>query len=199
MKRIFLLLSLFMFGPVSPAWADVVPPDELVKDTSQRMIEVLRDKQEELKADPGLIYSLVDQILLPHFDFVAMSRLVLGKHWKEASREQRKRFVEEFRTMLVRTYASALNQYHDQEIEYLPVQISKNGKNALVRTEVKQGGSFPIPINYRLRLRKTGWKVFDVTVDGISLVTNYRSSFGAEIRKSGIGKLIAMLEERNKE
>jgi phospholipid transport system substrate-binding protein len=126
-----------------------------------------------------------------------MSRWVLGKHWREASEGQRVRFVEEFRSLLVRTYATALLEYSNQAVEVLPVRAAPDATDVVVRTEVRQPGAPPIPIQYSMNLEQGDWKVYDVTIDGISLVASYRSTFNAEASRGGLDRVIALLVERN--
>jgi phospholipid transport system substrate-binding protein len=172
----------------------------VVSNTTNRMLAVLEREREEIRREPGRIYELVDEIILPHFDFSRMSRWVLGKrYWQGASPAQREQFIHEFRTLLIRTYATALLEYSEQTVEFLPLKAKPDATQVLVRTEVRQPGAFPIPINYRMYLRDGRWRVFDVTIDGISLVENYRGSFAAELRRSGLADLIAMLAEKNQE
>lgn len=171
---------------------------QLVMDTSTKVLERLRQDREKLQANPELIYPLVEDLVLPHFDFERMSIWVLGKNWRKADKQQQQQFTEQFRTLLVRTYAKALLEYTDQNINYLPFHTEEDAKRVTVRTEVTQPGGVNIPINYSMFLNQDGqWKVYDISVDGVSLVTNYRSSFASEIRQGGIDKLLARLGEMN--
>ena len=197
MKKAVVAL-LLMLGLMPPALA-IQSPQTLVQETSEKMLAKLKAEKELLKQEPGRIYELVNEIVIPHFDFEYMSQLVLGKYWRRASAGQRHEFTEQFRTLLVRTYAKSLNEYSDQVINFLPFREVSGGGDVTVRTEVDQPGGFPIPIDYRLHQKGGAWKVFDVIIDGVSLVTNYRSSFSKEIRRGGIDTLIAKLAERNKE
>ncbi len=172
-------------------------PQALVKNTSERMLSVLREQREQLKKNPELIYGLVDDIVIPHFDFTRMSRWVLGKYWRQATPEQRKRFANEFRTLLVKTYATSLLEFIDDEFKYPPLRMKPGAKKVTVRTDVIRSGAAPVRIEYRLFKGKDGWKAYDVLVEGISLVANYRSSFAEEIRQGGLDKLIARLVEHN--
>ncbi len=175
----------------------VQKPQDLVMETTDKIIKILRNEQEAIKTNPQRLYEIVDGIVAPQFDFVRMSRWVLGKHWRKAKAEEKTQFAREFRTLLVRTYAKALNDNYDKKIEMLPARKKKGGKEVIVRTEVQQDAGFPIPINYKMYLADNTWKVFDVSVDGISLVANYRSSFAKEIRANGLPKLINRLAKRN--
>ncbi len=198
MRQLFyslILIPLLLLNS-SPAQA-VEAPDVLVKNTTEKMLAAMDAKSKDLEEDPTLIYGLVSDIVLPHFDFVRMSRSVLAKNWKSASREQKLGFVRAFRDLMVRTYAVALLEYTDQKIHVLPVKMKAGDKNVTVRMEVLQNGKPPVIINYRLGLKKKGWKVYDITVDGVSLIANYRTSFAAEIKQQGLDALIARLEKRN--
>ncbi len=197
MKRIT-VICVMLLGLISVPVSAITGPQQLVMQVSQTMLDRLAQEKELLKAEPGRIYGLVDKIVVPHFDFEYMSQMVLAKYWRRASAAQRQAFAAEFRQLLVRTYATSLKEYADQELIYLPFRKGKKNNLAVVRTEVDQPGGFPIPIDYRLRQNSSEWKVFDIVIDGVSLVTNYRTSFAKEIRKSGLDSLIETLAERNR-
>lgn len=179
------------------AAGDVLDPETLVRQTSERMLSVLKEQHDVIKAEPARLYGLVDDIVLPHFDFERMARWVLGKNWRQATPEQQQRFVVEFRNLLVRTYGTALLEYNDQEVRFLPLRMPADAQEVTVRTEVQKQGMMPITINYSMYRRDEGWKVYDVVIDGISLVSNYRTDFSAQIRSGGIDGLIARIAERN--
>lgn len=176
---------------------DVLDPETLVRQTSERMLTVLKQQHDVIKSEPARLYGLVDDIVLPHFDFERMARWVLGKNWRQATPEQQQRFVVEFRNLLVRTYGTALLEYNDEEVRFLPLRMSAGAEEVTVRTEIQQPGGLPIPINYSMYRRADGWKVYDVVIDGISLVSNYRTDFSAQIRSGGIDALIVRIAERN--
>lgn len=183
----------------SGAAAAAMSPRDMVIDTSQKMLAALKANKEILKQNPQRVYQLVSEIVLPHFDFTTMSKWVLGKNWRKLSPEQQQRFVTEFRTLLVRTYAVSLAEYKNEKLNYLPMPApAAAAQDVTVRTEVVRGGSATIPINYSLRLINGEWKVYDVVIDGVSLVVNYRTSFASQIREGGIDKLINQLAARNK-
>lgn len=172
---------------------------DVVRNTSSQVIARLQQEKARLDAEPGRIYELINELVIPHFDFYGVSRYVLGAAWKNASPEQQNLFVEQFRTLLVRTYANALRQYSENEIVYHPEQISEGSPLVIVRTEVKGvNGTNSIPIHYRMHTVDGAWKVIDVSVDGVSLVSTYRGSFASEIRKNGLDRLISRLTERNR-
>lgn len=180
----------------APALA-IQAPQELVQQTTDQITGVLRAEQDKISADPNYLLQVVDDIVAPHFDFDRMSSWVLGKYWRTAKPDEKKRFASEFRTLLVRTYAKALNDNYDKKIDMLPAREQADGSQVTVRTEIQQSAGFPIPIDYKMHIKDDSWKVFDVSVDGISLVANYRTSFAQEIRKDGLEKLIERLAERN--
>ncbi len=190
-----LVLSLIMIGAL-PVMA-ATGPEQLIKETSDRVIDEMRTNAEQFEDDPQGVYDLVNTVVLPHFDFVAMTDLALGRYKDDVSEQQRPEIVNEFRMLLVRTYSSALLEYTDQVLVYLPMEGTEAEGRVTVRTEIEQAGGFPIPINYMLKNGDDGWKVFDISVDDVSLVTNYRSSFARAIKKNGVDGLIKTLRSRN--
>lgn len=170
-------------------------PQALVENTTNRVLDRLSQDSERLKAEPEGIYDLVSDLVLPHFDFVRMSRWVLGRAtWQAASNEQKTRFVLAFRTLMVRTYATALLEYAGQDVVFLPFRGRLEEGDVIVRTEVRQSSSPRITINYSLYRRDADWLVYDVAVDGVSLLSSYRSSFSTEIRDTSLQALIERLE-----
>jgi phospholipid transport system substrate-binding protein len=193
---LFFLLALSAWlVPVQAGAPDLA--SALVKDTTDRMLAALQTRRAELDEKPALIYGLVDEIVIPHFDFERITGSAMGRHWRQASPEQKQALIRAFRQMLVRTYAKALLTYSEQEIRILPLRPGKRPEQVTVRTEVKQPGGPAIPIDYQLYLKGDAWKVFDIAIDGISLVANYRSSFDAQVRRDGIDGLIRALDARN--
>ncbi len=191
------LLTLSLLTPTVVTAAH--PAQEVVKSTANEVLERLREEQQELKANPEKIYSLVYEMIIPHFDFKSMSKWVLGRNWRGASEAQQEQFAKEFQTLLVRTYAKALLEYADQEIEYAPVHDDPDSRLVTVKTEVQQSGADSIPINYKMHQVNGEWKVVDVSVNGVSLVSTYRGSFASEVRRGGMESLLSKLEERNAE
>jgi len=179
------------------AWSSAQGPLELVRDTASQVLAKVTDRKQELNESPEKIADLVTSIIVPHFDFNRMSRLVLGKYWRKASDAQKNEFVGQFQTLLIRTYAIALLNYSDQAIEYLPMHEQADASAVIVKTEVKTSGAPPIPIHYRLHLNEECWKVYDVIIDNISLVSNYRTGFSNQIRRKGLNSLIAQLKKKN--
>lgn len=192
------ILAFVLLLVVLPAQA-VSGPEKLIRDTSDKVIAEIKNNADSYQSNPQRIYRLVNEVVLPHFDFIAMTDLALGRYRDEVNDAQKPTIVNEFRQLLVRTYSSALLEYTDQELIFLPMEGSEADGRVVVRTEVEQAGGFPIPINYSLRLGDDGWKVFDISVDDVSLVTNYRSSFARAIKKDGVDGLIETLQSRNQE
>lgn len=196
-KVIGSFLVLVVWG--TAVFAANLPPDQLVRETTDKVLSELTKNRDELTSDTEKLYALVSDLVLPHFDFTRMSRLVLGKHWRNATQAQQEQFVGEFRTLLVRTYATALVEYSGEDIIYKPVRINDDGSRAVVRTELQSNGGSNVPVHYSLRKSSDGaWKVFDIKIDGISLVTNYRSSYAQIVRAKGMKALIESLADRNK-
>jgi len=201
MKKIILLIScLWSVLLISSVQATVQTAGEVVMNTADEVLARVTSEREAIDADPGRIYSLVNDVVIPHFDFVSMSKWVLGKKsWRGASESQREQFIAEFRTLLVRTYAKALLEYAHQEIEYLPEESNPNSNLVVIKTKIQQSGTSAVPIDYRMHLSGGEWKVVDIVVDGVSLILTYRGSFASEIRKNGLDALIGKLSQRNDE
>ena len=184
-------------GPAATAAGDAHPAQNLVMQVSSRVIESLESERETLRAHPERLYDLVNRIVLPYFNFERMSRRVLGKRWKKVTEAQQERFVAAFRTLLVRTYALVLNEYGGQKIEYLDPVARKRDDEIIIPVKVTLSASESVVVAYAMQGSGTDWKVFDVAIDGVSLVTNYRSSFRSEIARHGIDGLTARIEAKN--
>lgn len=200
MKR-FLTIVLFsvLLSFVAFAAEAEQAPDQLVKTVSSHIIQLIKTNRDTYARDNQKLYAVVDKEVLPYFDFRVMSRAVLGRYWREATEEQRDRFVKEFRDLLVRTYATALLKYTDEEIRVLPMRMNQEDKRVLVRTEVVQGGGGQnVPIDYSFYRSSEGWKVYDVAVAAVSLVTNYQSAYADKVRSQGLDALIASLVDANR-
>ncbi|OGT77161.1 MAG: hypothetical protein A3I78_00170 [Gammaproteobacteria bacterium RIFCSPLOWO2_02_FULL_56_15] len=172
--------------------------EDVVRSTSGQVIERLAQEKQNLDAHPERLYELIQELVVPHFDFPIMSRWVLGKAWNTIDAGSQEQFTVQFRTLLVRTYAKALMEYSDEKVEFLPMESDPNSNLVVIKTQVTgKGSANPTPINYRMHVSGGEWKVIDISVDGVSLIGTYRGSFAAEIRKSGIDSLIQKLTERN--
>ncbi len=191
------MVSLLWAVAFNNAFATTKSAEEVVIETADSVIARLTVERAEIEAHPEKLYSLINELVIPHFDFVSMSKWVLGRNWREATEAQQQQFVSEFRTLLVRTYAKALLEYSNEAIHYFPVENNPDSNIVVVKTEIHQPGTRPVPINYSMHVSGGEWKVVDIVVDGISLIATYRGSFASEIRKSGMDALIAKLMERN--
>jgi phospholipid transport system substrate-binding protein len=199
LKKLFILFYVLVAGLVPMVQAAAQQgPDVLVREVTNEVLEIVRADKAIQAGDTHRVMELVDAKVLPHFDFRRMTMLAVGRDWRDASPEQQTRLTEAFRTLLVRTYSNALTQYRDQTIDFKPTRFAAADTRVQVRTEVRQSGAQPIGIDYMLEKSDTGWKVFDVIVAGVSLVTNYRGSFTQEIRAGGVDGLIKSLEAKNR-
>ncbi|SCY67666.1 phospholipid transport system substrate-binding protein [Nitrosospira sp. Nl5] len=182
-----------------PVWAAEVSPDKLVNDTAQEVLSIVRQDKDIRAGNTAKILDLVEAKILPHFDFTRMTRLAMGKNWSKAAPEQQEQLVKEFRTLLVRTYSNALTTYRDHTIKVEPLKAQPTDNNTTVKTQVIQGhGQQSVPIDYSMEKTDDSWKVYDVTVAGVSLVTNYRSTFNSQVHEGGVDKLIKTLMEKNR-
>ena len=200
MKRWLMAVTLAVTLLPTVGWAAEQNPQELIKGTANDVLSRLSEEKDRLKDNPQAIYDLIKDRVLPQFDFERMSRWVLGKYWRRADEGQKERFMEEFRNLLVRTYATSLLDYTDQKIEYLPLREDPSSGEVTVRSEIAQPGAFPVPVHYTLYKTDDGrWLVYDLSIDGVSLVANYRSSFAKTIRAEGLDGLIDNLAQRNQQ
>ena len=173
-------------------------PDALVKQTAEEVLTIIKNDAEIQAGNQQKLFALAEEKILPNFDFDRVCRMVLGKNWKAASAEQQAAFQKEFRSLLLRTYASALSKYKDQMIEYKPLRMDAGTQNASVKTQILQQGGQPVAVDYSLFKGANGWKVYDIVIENVSLVTNYRSQFSNEIRQNGIDSLVKKLADKNK-
>lgn len=174
-------------------------PDALAKRVMTDVIEVVKSDKAIQAGDQKKIAELVDAKVLPYFDFKHMTALAMGREWRSATPEQRDAVTAEFKTLLVRSYSNALSQYKNQIIDFKPLRMKPDDTDVIVRTEVKQSGAKPVAIDYQMDKREGAWKVYDVMVAGVSLVTNYRETFSQEIKTGGIDGLVKSLKEKNAE
>ena len=178
------------------AWAEAAP-DALARQATNEVIRIVKLDRDLQSGNAQKTYDLVEAKILPHFDFEHMTKLAVARNWIKASPEQQLRLVDEFRALLVRTYAASISSVVDYQIEFKPLRLSPGDTDVTVNTEVSKSGAPPIPIDYRMEKSAKGWKVYDVMVDNVSLVTVYRNSFNSEVRRGGIDGLIETLSRRN--
>jgi len=192
-----LLCGAGMFAPQSIA--EVVPPDVLVKSVTLEVLDIVSKDKEIQAGNVERIIGLVDAKVLPHFSFDSMTAIAMGVNWRKATAEQKTKLIQEFRTLLVRTYASALTSYRDEKFEFLPLRAKPTDTDVTVNVRVVKSGRQPIALDYDMEKTAAGWKCYNVYVAGVSLVLNYRTEFANVIRKSGIDGLIDVLQKKNKQ
>ncbi|MDR0378648.1 MAG: ABC transporter substrate-binding protein [Candidatus Accumulibacter sp.] len=203
MKFLFsLLLGLIL--PFSSAFAqegssDANSPDAMVKGVTEEVLSIVRQDADIQSGNTGKAIALVEAKVLPHFDFQRMTALAMGRDWNKADPEQKKRLTDEFQTLLVRTYSNALTGYKDQTVRYKPANQPAGDGDTVVKTEILQSGGRPIQLDYSVEKTPDGWKVYDVIVAGVSLVTNYRDAFTQQVRANGVDGLIKMLSDKNRQ
>ena len=192
----FILFGFFAFTQAKSA--DLLPPQQAIQDTSNKLQQRLQDKS--FSQNFLQVTQYVDQLIYPHTDFDKISELVLGKLWKSASKDDQARFKQEFKTLLIRTYSRAFVEFKDWTIRFLPLDMESGSNKVVVKTEVLQPGLQPVSVNYRMLLNNGSWKAYDITIEGVSLVTNYRSTFTNEVKSKGsLGAVIDGLAKRNAE
>ena len=172
-------------------------PDALVKRVSEEALNIIRTDPQVKAGDKSHIRELIEAKIAPHFDMQRMTALAVGRGWRQATPEQKTRLADEFKTLLIRTYSNALDQYHEQTLRYLPLRAEANATDVTVRTEVVRPGQQPVAIDYSMEKTPSGWKAYDVIVGGVSLVTNYRDEFAQQIQQGGIDSLIQALAAKN--
>jgi phospholipid transport system substrate-binding protein len=174
-----------------------VQPDVLVKAVTLEVVDLIVKDKEIRSGNKAKLIGLIEAKVLPHFNFGSMTALAMGQSWNKATPEQKKRLTEEFRTLLVRTYASALAAYSDQKFEFRPLRAKPTDTDVLVSVRVVQSGAQPVAIDYGMEKTASNWKVYDVMVGGVSLVANYRTEFNNAVRESGVDGLIKTLQAKN--
>jgi len=196
-KMLQLFVGFLMVGSMQAALAEIAP-DEMVKKTADEVLTIIKQDKDIQAGNIAKITQVAEEKVLPNFNFDRTSRMVLGKHWRTASPEQKEAFKLQFRDLLIRTYASALSKYQNQTIEFKPMRMQPGDKEVVVRSEILQPGGQPIAVDYSLEKAGESWKVYDIVIEGVSLVTNYRGQFSEEVKRSGLDGLIQKLSEKNK-
>ncbi len=205
MKKIFnlfnvlwaLFFSLLMIAP--SAFAQEDSPDAMIKSVTEEVLSIVRQDKDIQSGNTQKAINLVETKVLPHFNFQRMTSLAVGRDWNKANAEQKKRLTEEFKTLLVRTYSNALTGYRNQTVRYRPTRMQAGDTEVVVKSEILQPGNKPIQLQYSVEKQNEGWKVYDVVVAGVSLVSNYRSTFNQEVSANGIDGLIKMLVDKNQQ
>ncbi|NOZ38502.1 MAG: ABC transporter substrate-binding protein [Gammaproteobacteria bacterium] len=203
LPRIHALALLLLLSLLPQFTFASTPPDKMLEATTQDMIHALQDRHQAIQQDHRVLYSLIENILLPHIDIITSSRMVLGKYWRQASKKQKLRFIHAFRNLLVRFYSSALAEYlsdhkiNSNFITFLPLRESLQQKRLTVHAEVHPPKGEKVAVSYRMRNSRKGWRGYDVAVAGISIISTYRTSFASEIKQKGLERFIASIEKHN--
>jgi len=197
LRSLSILLSLGLLSAPVIARAEVLEPDVLIKNTVQDVLVIIKQDKEIKKGNQQKLLALVNDKVLPHFDFTHMTRLAVGKAWRTATPEQQQALEGEFRQLLIRTYTKAFTVYNDQQVEVKPLKKENGATEATVRTLIRVPSGQPIPVDYDLKKTDNGWKAYDLVIEGVSMVTSYRSTFSDQIKQGGIDSLIKTLAEKN--
>jgi phospholipid transport system substrate-binding protein len=197
-RRLLRILMLLPIALAAHAALAQEAPDALVKRVSEDVLTTIRSDKDLQAGNQAKVKELMETKLAPNFDFARMTALAVGRNWRSASPEQQKLLIDQFRTLLVRTYSGALTGYRDNTMDYKPLRMNAGDTDVIVRTEVRRAGQAPVQIDYNMGKAPEGWKAYDVAVAGVSLVTNYRDEFGDIVKSSGVDGLIKALETKNK-
>jgi phospholipid transport system substrate-binding protein len=197
MKKL-VTVGLFALASASAYAATDTAPDVLARSVTDEVMTIVRADKELTGGRTDKLSQLVEIKVLPHFNFTRMTQLAVGRNWRQATPEQQKALIDEFRALLVRTYTTAFMQYKDQSVDYKPLRMAPTDTEVVVKSLIKQTGAQPVTIDYNMENLGSGWKVYDVKIEGVSLVENYRNTFNSEIQKNGVDGLIKALADKNK-
>lgn len=195
--RLLLPIIVLLFSV--PARATSHAPDALAKSVTDEVLAIVRADKEIQSGNRRKVLDLVEAKIVPHFNFTRMTQLAMGRNWRQASPEQQKVLVEQFRALLVRTYTAAFTQYRNETVEYRPARMRPGDTDVVVQSFINRPGGQPVAVDYSMEKTGEGWKVYNVKIEGVSLVENYRNTFNTEIQKSGVEGLIRTLSERNRQ
>ncbi len=192
------LAGLLLFLSLSVASAETLPPPEAaIQNVSESLKTLLQNNRERIKTDKAYVYQLANEVVAPHVDFNRLSGLALGKHWRRATAQQKQEFMRQFQRLLVRTYATAFREFGEWSLKFFPRHDAEDARKVLVRSEVLRPGAPPVSVKYRMHRKDGEWLVYDIVIEGISLVTNYRTTFAKEVRRNGMSGLIERITKLN--
>lgn len=197
-KIVLLFLAVSAGAALQAHAAGILPPDALARSVTEEVLGILRTDKDLAAGNHRKVVELIESKVAPHFEFTSMTKLAMGRNWSQANPDQKKTLTQEFRTLLVRTYTTAFTQYKDQTVEYRPLRLAPDETDVVVKSLIKQPSGQPVSVDYRMEKTDGGWKVYDVKIEGISLVENYRNTFNSEVQKGGIDGLIKSLADKNK-
>lgn len=200
MRRLLIVIACAALLAGAPLGAaEIMAPDQLARSVTEEVLAIVRADKDIQAGNQKKVLDLVESKVLPHFNFVRMTQLAMGRNWRQASAEQQKMLVAEFRALLVRTYTTAFTQYRNQTVVYRPVRVHPGDTEVVVRSQINQPSGPPVGVDYSMERTDKGWKVYDFAVEGVSLVQNYRNTFNSEVQRSGVEGLIKVLAERNRQ
>jgi phospholipid transport system substrate-binding protein len=194
----FLIALVFTFAGVSPALAADIAPDAFARSVTDEVLAIIRADKDLQSGNREKLMKLAEAKLLPHFNFPRMTQLAVGRSWRQATPEQQKILIEEFRNLLVRTYTTAFTQYRNETVDYRPARMSPGDTDVVVKSLINRPGGQPIAVDYNMEKSGASWKVYDVKIENVSLVENYRNTFNSEIQRSGVDGLIKVLTDKNR-
>lgn len=197
MKKLTTILILALYGFTTWVSAEEQTPEQIVEQTSSELLKIINEQSERIKTEEGYVNQVINDLILPVIDLQSMGKLILGKHWKTASDEQRTQFIEQFKSMLIRTYAKSVADFGDAKVTVFPPQGEQKGKRHRVKSHLDIGSGTPLQVDYVFRRKDDSWKVFDLVVDGLSLIKNFRTSFSQEISETSLDALIERLASTN--
>jgi phospholipid transport system substrate-binding protein len=192
-----MILGALMFCTLGAAHAEVIAPDVLIENTVREVTGIIKHDKDIQAGDQQKIIALVDAKVLPHFDFQRMTQLAVGRYWRTATPEQKQALITQFRDMLVRTYTKVFTVYRDQKIEVKPLRMAPDDTEVTVNTVISKPGSQVTTVDYEMKKAADGWKVFDISIEGVSMVMSYRGTFASQIQQDGIDGLIKTLSDKN--
>ena len=197
MKKLITILILAFCGSNVWVGAEELTPEQIVEQTSTELLQIINEQSERIKNEEGYVNEVINDLILPVIDLQSMGKLILGKHWKTASDEQKSQFIEQFKSMLIRTYAKSVADFGHAKVTVFPPKGEQKGKRHRVKSHLDIGSGTPLQVDYVFRRKNDSWKVFDLVVDGLSLIKNFRTSFSQEISETSLDALIERLASTN--
>ncbi len=197
MNKLVTVLLLILSAYASWSVADERAPEQIIEQTSAELLKIINEQSDRIKNEEGYVNQVINDLILPVIDLQSMGKLILGKHWKTASEQQRQQFIQEFKSMLIRTYAKSVADYGHAKVTVFPPQGEQKGKRHRVKSQLDIGSGTPLQVDYVFRRKDDAWRVFDLVVDGLSLVKNFRTSFSQEISETSLDALIQRLASTN--
>jgi len=199
MKRLMAYVPVLMLALAAPSVAQDIAPDVLLKAVTMEVIGIIEQDGDIQAGDPAKVAALVETTILPHFDFSRMTQIAMARNWRQSTDQQKNSLITEFKTLLVRTYSTALSSYRGQVIEFKRLRAAPGDTEVTVKSVMRQQGSEPLTMDYDMEKLAAGWKVYDIKIDGMSLITAYRETFASKVREYGVHGLIMALSDKNRQ